>query len=258
MRVVLLVALTLLISGCLRSDVDSKENPLATSAPISYDGSGCDVMVAVFTMTFEDAATLIPEGFVPADASGLLGTPAPTGRAAAILEFYDCATHEMVEGAWQGAEIDVLVEDPGIDDNRQGPAGGHFYQVVVYQTAPETEALLEDAGWTYQHADELALTITGGAQGTATLVTPDVRISLNGIGFVPNTLEGTNRFWHVTPYGPAWMDFTIGATMEVGGGSFQGEGLPDVFYVGSSIPVPEAAFMAKGVGWEAYLYPARG
>ena len=224
---------------------ESGPQPARSADSLDWSASGCRLAVGVYVIPFADLQAYLPAGFTPADASGLLDLPADVGEGAALLSAYECAEHAATPGALAGAEINILVEDPLLDDE---PADTNYYlaQLVLGPNSPLNN-LISD-GW---NALAGQTQVQPGVPMTATVQTGIEEYSLTILGAAPSTLAGRSRFWHITPDGPSWFDYDIAA--EVRAGALDARWGPGTL----AEALAQAATASAGIAVEAFDWNAR-
>ncbi len=209
----------LLLAGCLHSDRGAEDHDPSSERTsedrtlqesVDWGATGCSLAVGAFVVPFNHLETFLPDGFRPADAAGLLGAPAPVGEGAALLTAYACDEHVATNGTFVGAEINILVEDPELDN---APVDAHYYLAqLVLPAGPELDMLIAD-GWNTIAGD---VAVAAGVPMASDVRTDVQEYSLEVVGLAPSSLEGLSRFWHITPQGPSWFDYDVTADVQAG------------------------------------------
>ncbi len=227
MRTFLPVAMLLIVSlaGCAEDEPDPE--PLAPPQevwqPYPYtfknDASGCNLGVAVVMRDMAALAEFLPEGYVPADAQALLGTPTPTGDGAALFSIYSCAEASAANGTLNAAEINILIEEPTNNITADKPATAHYYLIEMVADNANVTAALADSEFNVLPGEAMfrfnGIPPRFGSQGSVVFNDTTYYV-LNIPATVPSTLEGLSRFWQQTPNGTAYYDYQMTSQILVG------------------------------------------
>jgi hypothetical protein len=248
-----------LLAGCV--DSGDEDTSTGMTEPVVMDATGCREVMTVVLRPPEMFQALLPEGYVTADASVLLGLPAPVGLAFATLHTYACDDMVYAAGPFAAGDVTVGVQDPAKTD---APASFHFYVFETYAPAGPYHDLLVAAGWNVLRVDEA--TVTASASGP--LVTGDGGVTnetgpgytMSVTGAAPTTLTGPARFYHETTAGTSWIEYDLVAEAYAGVADLQAQGgqlpskldaLLDLF----DSPI-EVGLVIPAVDWSARLVPA--
>lgn len=217
-----LLLVSLLFAGCVEPAPSATiEDGAPLPLSLSADAEGCTLVVAVALPELGTAQAALPPGFTAADAQGLVGAPAPTGRAGVLITSYECGSGVLVPGALKGAEVNVLVEAPdvtGVD----GAADTHYYQLALYTDSAELAAALAPSGWpVFSATTEAATNVAGPATAGTGRAEDDAGLvyAFDTTVAAASSLAGVSRFWHDTPVGVAYWDYEVAADVLVGGAS---------------------------------------
>lgn len=216
----------LVLSGCIADpgqDGQEQETPVRPAAfTTGNDAEGCTLVVAVVQVSFEQAASAIPEGYEPADAQELLDLPVAVGNAAVLITGYACASGEADPEGFRGAEVNILIKPPQAA-NTSTPADTHYYLLGLTTDHDAFGAPLDRANGTRIHApvkvqvdipvDALPLPVNGQ---TTVGKEDGLGYAIDVQSVLPNTLTGLSRFWQETPTGTAWYDYHVEADVLVG------------------------------------------
>ncbi|MGB0651599.1 MAG: hypothetical protein ACPGQL_00220 [Thermoplasmatota archaeon] len=222
-----LLAMTL-VAGCLGDDDGERDDAAGGTAQdeapnatelLTYDATGCSLAVSVLLRDLDHLAGFLPEPFRPADAQGLLGTPVPVGQGGVLATTYTCEDSVFLGGPLAGAEINILVADPGLDADAS-QVTTHYYLAKLYLPASAALDRFATDGWDVQSADEItnqADALLGGTVRSGDVVANGtLAYGMEVQGAAPSTLAGISRFWQVTPGGPSWFDYDVAAEVNLG------------------------------------------
>ncbi len=212
----------LLLAGCTSpgsSGTDSSDLAGADLPPelvvvepfdVAFSASDCLELGVVIFVSLQHAQSLLPEGFVAADAQDFLGTPTPFNRAAVFLTDTHCAQSNLSADPLTEALIGITIEAPDLPAT--GEATVHFYQLAAGTQTGKVAELLSRVNWTIQ-ADEMTAALSSGPllQATGSVSLNGTKVYDLGVTSSPMTTAfgGTYRWWQQTPYGVGLFDYTL-------------------------------------------------
>lgn len=215
----LLVALPL--AGCLGAEAPEAapgaDVPDPASFVLDYAAAGCVEAAVAFLVPHEQAAALLPPGFVPSDAQDFFGLPARADRAVLYAYAQTCDTWGF-DGTYRGAAVSVVVEQPAVEATLE-PAYD-FYELASWGASSEYAAHFARVGWPVDVGEATvsmdALPQGATAQGEVRDEAGSVlRFELAAPATQP--LDGIGRFWKAVPGGIAYFEHHISTTLAAGG-----------------------------------------
>lgn len=189
---------------------------------VAYNATGCREGIVLALVSFEQAARSLPPGFTPRDAQSALGLPIASGSSAVFLNANGCTNSELaVNGIDEGA-VGVYVNPPAVEGVE--PVQDTFYEVARWTTKDEALHLFRSIGWNAMEGrPTIALQpLTGGGNTGTGDVKNDEGIVQHTLGMTaPSSEEGSfsARFWHDTPTGLAYVEYSGTTTVASGSGS---------------------------------------
>jgi hypothetical protein len=206
------------LAGCFGSNDASDERPPPLPFPLDNSAEGCVEGFVVGLVSFAQAAKLLPSGFVPRDAQGLLGTPAATGQAAVYMTTFECPT-SAYNGSLLSANAGVYVEEPNVDVAAN--ATSHFYVVAEFTTNPVILDALGQVGYNIVNAapEITHATMPGGIVQSSSTISDGERPIASYDITAPGSdqLTDVTYFWHDTPKGLVYASYTLDVAISVGG-----------------------------------------
>lgn len=229
MRVVVAVALAVLVSGCSDpgNSKGSGDAELPTDVPpvldFAFEVSGCKEVTLVLFVDFAQADKTTPTGFTAADASVLLGLPAPLGMGAVLLTNAICETASNDPNGYAEGAIAVLVEDPGVPGVDAAPY--NFYESALVIPNGTVRDGLAAAGWNLVGESVWSLVDSVGpvwvGSGIVARGGEDDSFFYSVLGqpaAAGPTMTGTFRWWQKVPTGLGYLDYTFTAQAYFGPG----------------------------------------
>ncbi|MDX1612013.1 MAG: hypothetical protein R3185_06555 [Candidatus Thermoplasmatota archaeon] len=226
---------------------------------LDANGTGCALAVAVVLVPMDRAADVLPMGFEPRDASGLVGADVGAGRAAVLLDAVRCEDFDLSEGSYDVGEVSILVEAPDVPGER-AQADADYYRFAVHTTDPELVATFEQAGWNVVPGRS-RLEITGAADrpllGQATVQANGrlaFEMSIRAAATTP--YQGLHRFWHASTEGTGHLDVTFDAEAVAGQASCTIASASSAALVTgfSSCPADTPGVLVQAGGWEGRFF----
>lgn len=222
-RVTLMILIVLGASsaGCLTGQDDAASLPGDTEDGSGEDATvepfeqaftlqGCAETGVVHMIDFDHAASVLPDGFEPADADAFMGSPAPMGQAAAFITATTCEGSTLAEGAYGEAFVGITVETPDAP-GEQGEAVD-MYALGAGTSADALMTRLDTLGWSvYGSAVTNGVETVPIPQASGSVEDAEGDVYAFEIAGPHGTLavENTYRWWHVADPGVSYVDYEI-------------------------------------------------
>jgi hypothetical protein len=215
MRVVLAVALALTLSGCLAAQPPTPGGDDGAHLPepvlpldVPLDPKNCFLTGTILLVPLDQVQRHLPEGFRARDAQVVLGTPAATGRGAALAFNIDCKDSALAAG-YHFAELLLTVYPPMVEADLK-PSTVDHYAVTAFATEGALRDLFEGAGWPME-GQSASLSISwlpSGGVGTGTYRDADGRTAWTYEVTATTEIVASNleRIWRVTDTGLAFIE----------------------------------------------------
>lgn len=196
----------LLLAGCVSKvgPTDDLETDVQGWA-LDNAVTDCLEQVVVLFIPFEDAQAALPEGYKAADASALLGLPAPTGESAVFFNVVAC------EGG-SSAELAVPIEAPVLENVSLAEVDYSLYQVGYVSDNASVVERLQAVGFpafdgaATASADLYA--VTGLGQGEAA-GGDNMSYAFRAVFGPEDAFPGTARFWHQSEEGIVHFEYAF-------------------------------------------------
>lgn len=219
-----LLLLATLLPGCVDvpdpgAGVDAEADAAGSSVPFTwgFNATACQEAMILLLIPKAELQAHLPEGFVVADASGLVSAQLPGGaldRGVLFANAYACDSTDLAPDAAREGQVAVFVEAPDVAGER--PAALYdFYELGRVTPSQDQRDRLDGIGWPTFAGN---VTSTMGSQGGSGAVEQDgaaawsIDLTLPG----SQALAGIARFWHAPPGGLAYADYIFDDTQLLG------------------------------------------
>lgn len=215
------VFVLLLLGGCVAKPVPPAESPSTASwEPLEIRASDCAEVDGYFFIDPGHAQSLLPDGFVAADASLLFGAPAPTGKGGVFVGTIVCGPSSLDAVPFAASLVAVIVQPPDVAGER--PAATNMYELAHGTSSPLLRERLQSLEWpVFADAIASAVTEAGVVAGSGSASDQDGEVFSLSVDGPPRQVpvQGTFRWWHDAPAGLSYFDYEVDLVLSSGAGS---------------------------------------
>ena len=225
LRSPLVVALLLLLAGCLGGSPDGDEEGVLAPGPVldlpRFQGP-CDNALLFQFVDYSATDPYLPPGFHPSDAKNFLTiSPVAFGQAAVLFIVVSC--QDALGQNYTAGSLDIFIEPPFVPD--LVPARFNFYELERYGDAGPLAETLAAAGWPMPPGS-IVVSPTDDALDGADVVGGSVvdnhgeLVNMSGVAAAKVDLGLAKiRFWHQGPTGLGYVEYEANLDSVAGPGS---------------------------------------